>query len=371
MEIPYTARNDSITRPVILNEPALSEGSDFHKISVSIDTNCTNVTSAAIEKLHLWTQILVLWYHSPAYMKVTKEQIRLLPNESFRVIRWKDNVRDVELIDTEGGFHPFRGTGDTWHSHSEMELVLVTSGAGTRFLGDSIAPFKAVDLVLVGSNLPHHWQGDSFSGYALQFNFGNEHPFWKLKETQELRTLWSNAQKGIRFSGMPAVEVAHLIKSMTQHGGIGRFGLFMLILEKLAKAAPKTGKLLSKKSFPPSQDHFIYKGIQKAINLLLDNFQEELDFVRVVKEAGMSKATFERQFKKHTGKTFTQFITEVRLDHASRLLVETDQAVSEIAFSSGFNNLSYFNLRFGELHHESPRAFRKRMKKAKMPGRQA
>ena len=296
-------------------------------------------------------------------MKVTTEQIKLLPNESFRVIRWNDNVRDVDFIDAEGCIHPFRGTGDTWHSHSEMELVLVTRGTGTRFLGDSIAPFKAVDLVLVGSNLPHHWQGDSFSGHGLQFDFGHEHPFWKLKETHALRTLWTNAQRGIQFTGDPAMKVAELIKSIPQHDGIGRFGLFMLILEKLEKAPQKTWKLLSRKSFTPSQDQSSYKGIQKAINLLLNNFQEDLAFGEIVKASGMSKATFERQFKKHTGKTFTQFITEVRIDHASRLLVESNQTISEIAFASGFNNLSHFNHKFAEIHNESPRAFRKRMKK--------
>jgi len=298
-------------------------------------------------------------------MKVTTEQIKLLPNESFRTIRWSDNVRDVEAIDTEGTIHPFKGTGDAWHAHSEMELVLITRGSGTRFLGDSITAFKAIDLVLVGSNLPHHWQGASFSGYAVQFNFGHEHPFWKLKETNELRTLWDNAQRGIQFTGKLATEVADLIQSIPQHGGIGRFGLFMLILEKFQKAPQNTLKLLSRKSFPAAHSSFSYKGIQKAISLLLNNFQEELAFGKIVRESGMSKATFERQFKKHTGKTFTEFITEVRIDHASRLLLETDQSISEIAFSSGFNNLSHFNHKFSELHDKSPRSFRKQMKKRK------
>ena len=76
----------------------------------------------------------------------------------------------------------------------------------------------------------------------------------------------------------------------------------------------------------------------------------------------MSKATFERHFKKHTGKTFTQLVTEVRLNFASRQLIETDLSVSEIALASGYNNISHFNHQFSALHHRSPRAFRSKMR---------
>jgi AraC-like DNA-binding protein len=76
----------------------------------------------------------------------------------------------------------------------------------------------------------------------------------------------------------------------------------------------------------------------------------------------MSKATFERQFKSHTGKTFTRFLVEVRIDSARRQLLETDRPIGEIAFASGFNNLSHFNHQFALVHGESPGAFRRKMK---------
>jgi AraC-like DNA-binding protein/mannose-6-phosphate isomerase-like protein (cupin superfamily) len=301
-------------------------------------------------------------------MKPRAEQIQLLPGESFRLLRWSDNVRDVEAIDTDGKIHPFKGAGQEWHYHSQMELTLVIRGSGTRFAGDNIETFKAMDLVLIGPNLPHYWHGlHNSAGYAIQFSFEAEHPFWQLPETRGLRRLWQDAPHGIHFTGESPRDVAKLIHAMPKHSGVGRFALFMLALETLSRAPAKNRKLLSRKVFMEPSSQATYRGIQKAIYTVFHNFHEELHLSAVLAQAGMSKATFERQFKKHTGKTFTQFVTEVRLDNASRQLIETDLSVSEIAFASGFNNLSHFNHKFSELHGQSPSAFRSRMQ----AGRQA
>ncbi|MDD4872350.1 MAG: AraC family transcriptional regulator [Kiritimatiellae bacterium] len=296
-------------------------------------------------------------------MKLRAEQIQLLPGESFRFLQWSDNVSDVEVVAIDGTIHPFKGAGHEWHHHSQMELTLVTKGSGTRFVGDDITTFKAADLVMIGPNLPHYWHGlHQSSGYAIQFNFEPEHPFWQIPETLALRRLWQDAERGIHFTGDSAREVSKLIQSMPKQGGVGRFALFMLILQELSNVPPKNRELLSHKTFMPPSSQSTYKGIQKAIFLVFHHFNEGLHFTDVLKQADMSKATFERQFKKHTGKTFTQFVTEVRLDFASRQLIETDLSISEIAFASGFNNLSHFNHKFGELLKQTPRDFRKKMK---------
>jgi len=296
-------------------------------------------------------------------MKLKAEQIQFLPGESFRLLQWNDNVREVEAVATDGTIHPFKGAGHEWHHHSQMEITLVTKGSGTRFVGDDITTFKALDLVLIGPNLPHYWHGlHHSSGYAIQFSFEPEHPFWQFPETQSLHVLWKDAERGIHYTGDTAREVSRFIQSMPKQGGVGRFASFMLTLEKLSQVPSENRKILSRKTFIPPISQLTYKGIQKAIFLVFHHFHEELYFNDVLKQAGMSKATFERQFKKHTGKTFTQFVTEVRLDFASRQLIETDLSIGEIAFASGFNNLSHFNHKFSELHKQSPRIFRNRMK---------
>lgn len=298
-------------------------------------------------------------------MKPKVEKIQLLTGESFRLLQWVRNIHDVEIVAADGTRHPLVGSGHEWHHHSHMELTLVTQGSGTLFIGDAITHFNAPDLVLIGPNLPHYWHmRHNSSGYAVQFDFEPEHPFWQLPETGGVRKLWSDARRGIHITGAVVPEITDMLHTILSSGGLKRLILFMQILDTLFKTAPESRQVLSGATFAPPIRQSTYVSLQKAIYMVFHNFQEDLSFADVLRETRMSKATFERHFKKHTGKTFTQFMTEVRLNFASRQLIETDLSVGEIALASGFNNISHFNHQFNALHALSPRAFRKQMKAA-------
>ena len=295
-------------------------------------------------------------------MRLIAEKIQFSPDESFRLLRWHKHVHDAEAVTSDGMGHPFRGMGDLWHYHTQTELTLVTKGSGLRFIGDTITPFKAPDLVLIGSGLPHYWhESHPSSGYAIQLDFAPEHPFWQFPEARELSTLWKDADRGIHLTGKALPELTNLICSSAACGGMGRLARLMRILELLAALPSKNRLPISSQSFAAPTRQSTYCGIQTAIHLIFHNFQNETSLADLLRQTGMSKATFTRQFVKHTGKTFTQFVTEVRLNFASRQLIETDLPVSEIAFSSGFNNLSHFNHLFKALYRLSPRAFRCKM----------
>mgnify|MGYP003586409765 CR=1 FL=1 len=295
-------------------------------------------------------------------MRLKDEKIQLLPDESFRLLRWQDNVHDAEAVAADGTGRPFSGSGHEWHHHSPMELTLVAQGSGTRFVGDSITPFSAPDLVLIGPGLPHYWHmRPRSSGYALQFDFDASHPFWSFPEAEALRALWKDARRGLQFTGCAVSAVAGLIRAALTCGGLARLSCFLRILDALAKASPRNRKAISSTTFAPPARQATTVSLQKAINRVFRSFHEPLAFSDVLREAHMSKATFERHFKKHTGKTFTGFLSEVRLNFASRQLVETDLSISEIALSSGFNNLSHFNHQFKALHRLPPRSFRRKM----------
>ena len=295
-------------------------------------------------------------------MKMKAERIDLLPNESFRLLSWENNLRNVVIVAQDGSQRPINGSGHEWHHHSLLELTLVTKGSGTRFIGDSITHFTAPDAVLIGSDLPHYWHMRKHSsGFALQFDFTDDHPFWKFPETRELRALWKDAQRGIHVTGSSLTALTKLIRSALLRGGLARLASLMLILDTLAKTPSKHRKTISSMVFAPPARQDTYVSHQKAINLVFRTFQEPLHFPDVLREAHMSKATFERHFRKHTGKTFTQFVMEVRLNYACRQLIETALPVSEIAFSSGYSNLSHFNHQFKALYGLTPRVFRNRM----------
>jgi len=297
-------------------------------------------------------------------MAIRFEEIQLLPGESFRLLRWHDNIRDVEVLGPDGRVHPYEGAGEQWHYHVETELTLVTAGSGTRFVGDSIATFEAPDLVLIGSDVPHYWHGmhDS-SGYVVQFSFDPAHPFRRLAEAAGLERLWGDAARGVRFSGDSAARAGAHVDAMVASRGPERLGRFVLAMDALARAPRGERAMLSRKRFVPSRRQATYHGIRDAIRLVLDGFGEQLRLDDVLSRVGMSQATFNRQFKKHTGKTFTRFLNEVRIDAACRQLVETDRSVSEIAYACGYNNISHFNHQFRALRRRTPREFRRRMKK--------
>lgn len=296
-------------------------------------------------------------------MKLRAEEIQLLPDESFRLLRWQNNIHDVETVAADGTCRPFTGAGHQWHHHNQLELTLVCEGSGTRFIGDSIAHFTAPDLVLIGPNLPHYWHMRARStGYALQFDFGPEHPFWLFPETRALLGLWKTAQRGLHITGPSAETLAGLIRKTATCGGMPRFSCLMQILGTLSETGPKHLRVISDTICVPPARQATYQSLQTVINRVFTGFAEPIVFSDILAAAHMSKATFERHFKRHTGKTFTQFVAEVRLNFAGRQLIETDLPVSAIALDSGYNNLSHFNHQFKALYRHSPRAFRHRMR---------
>ena len=126
--------------------------------------------------------------------------------------------------------------------------------------------------------------------------------------TTLFQKLWVDAERGVHFEGETAVQVATMIRDIRHSTGIVRLTLFISALARLLRAPVEDYHLLSKKTFIPSRRNSVYQGTRKAISFILNHFQEGLSVEQVLEHTGMSRATFSRQFKKHTGKTFTRFV---------------------------------------------------------------
>ena len=305
-------------------------------------------------------------------MRATREQIQLPGGHSFRVLRWRLGVEEVEVLLAPGRIVPMKGEGAHWHYHAAMELTLFTAGEGTRFVGDHISPFVAGDLVLLGEKLPHHWHAHGVSaGLSVQWEFPHGHPFWAFPETLSLAPLFKSAGRGVRFTGRVAETVRAGMNELARASGAERLGWLLRLFAAMASAPEKERALLSTRTFalPAGAGH--QQAMAEAVRYLLANFRDEMRLEEVLRLTAMSKPTFSRLFKKHAGKTFSEFVAQLRLQAACRELSETGRPVLEIALSSGFSQVSFFNRIFRRTLRCSPSQYRERRRRAGKRGGKA
>jgi AraC-like DNA-binding protein len=289
------------------------------------------------------------------------EQVGLAPGKSFRLLEWTDNLTDVVQCYAGGRRSAIAGAGERWHFHPEYELALITKGQGKRFVGDHVSNFAAPDLVLIGPNLPHYWSGlTESSGYILQFVLDAHHPLGQLEEMQSLMPILQESKHGVRLSGDVVNRIARALPEMAERSKLGRLSMFVEVLAELAEVEPSNYERLSRAtlSFDAQNQHMA--AISQAVGYVFSNFEKGMCLEDLLQVTNMSKPTFSRHFKRHTGRSLTTFLNQVRIVNAKRLLLETNLPITKIAHDSGFHSLSHFNVQFKRSLDESPRAFRKR-----------
>ena len=294
-------------------------------------------------------------------MPTQLENILLAPGETFRVLRWVGSVNRVAVI-LGGMASPIQGHGDHWHYHRAMELTLIERGAGTRFVADHIELFEPGDLVLIGSNVPHYWHSRGGSaGLSVQWDFPLDHGIWSFGETAApLRALANSALRGLHLRGDTAKKTAAAMAALPNLAGLPRLAAFLHLLAILTAAPKRDVRPLG--AFPFSMDGTDeqQKAVRRAVSYILAHFREPIRLGALLRLSGMSRATFARQFQRHAGKPFSTFLNQVRLQAVCRALLETSESISAIAFTHGFNQLSFFNRLFRREFGESPSDYRMR-----------
>ncbi len=253
-----------------------------------------------------------------------------------------------------------------WHYHPELELVLIIKSSGTRFIGDSIEKFGEGEVVLIGKNLPHMWLNDNIyfdksqysSAEAIAIHFkkeflGNE--FLSLPELRPINELLQRAEQGIKFFGLEKGAIKK-IKSLPDIDPFNRMIRFIDILNDLAlhdhyHLLASAGYL---NMFLKSEN----KRLHKIYEYVYRNFKESIGAHDVANIIGMNASSFSRFFKKIHRKTFTRYLNEIRIGYACKQLLEEKQKnIADIAYESGFNNISNFNRQFKLIMGQSPSAY--------------
>lgn len=296
------------------------------------------------------------------------ETITPLGGLSFRLLRWRDNLREVEQYTAGGKAVPIEGKGAQWHLHREMELTLIERGSGLRLVGDHMERFAGPELELLGPHLPHCVQGLKKSrGLSMQFHWPLDHPLRELPEFTHLAPLWERARCGLVFGPAACQRFGPRIRAIPSLTPTGRLGMLLVILSELATLPASAGKALSSMPFSVQEGERYQDGVERVIRHVFEKYAEPMTLAEALRLAGMSKAGFARQFPRYTGYTLTGFVNRVRLDHARRLLLGGQDPIGVIAYATGFRHLSYFTRLYQHVYGTSPSSDRMRHAKPSFP----
>ena len=249
-----------------------------------------------------------------------------------------------------------------WHYHPEIELVYVNGGSGKRQVGSHISYYTEGDLILIGSNLPHCGFTNEQTGnknetvIQMRPDFLGD-GFFDIAEMKNINNLFSQAKAGIAFEGETKKRIGSKIEIMDKQSPFERLLTMLDILNELELS--EEFKVLNAVGFSLEMQMQDNDRINMVFNYVKDNFQEQITLDEVAVLVSMTVPSFCRYFKKITHKTFTKFVNEYRLVHASKLLAEKPVSITEICFESGFNNFSYFNKSFKEFTGKSASLYRK------------
>lgn len=254
------------------------------------------------------------------------------------------------------------------HYHNEYELIYVVKSGGIKIIGDFVGSFTSGDLVLIGPGLPHvyisdksyyNYPGRNVRAIAIQFNkkiFGNE--FLELPEMIPVKNMLNEARKGIEIKGINHKNIIKILNGFANLDGMERLTNLLDILRLIS--ANSQNKVLAGESFRLSPENKEIEKFNKMLHYISTNFRNKLSIETASRNIGMSINSFCRYFKKQTGKTFTQYVNNIRIGFACQLLLEKNLSVAAICYECGYENLSYFNRQFKKLKGISPLQFRKK-----------
>ena len=251
------------------------------------------------------------------------------------------------------------------HQHPEIQLTLIKESNGTLVAGDYVGPFHPGDVFVIGGNQPHVFRNDekffkkrskaiAVTIFFDEATFGDN--FWLVEEMKSLQAFLKNSSGGFRITGRKKKLLAEKLLSIVNARGIDRLVIFLQILKLLAgrkEMYPLTKPIIQRniKSYDGSR-------LNKVIEFTFKEFQRTITLKEVAGLANLTPEAFCKYFKTRTRKTYINFLNEIRVNHACRLLTE-DKSISGICYDCGFMNLSNFNRVFKKIKHVSPGEWRK------------
>lgn len=258
-----------------------------------------------------------------------------------------------------------------WHFHKEYELVLINKSQGTRFIGDKVSHFGEGNLSLIGSNIPHLYRNNQeyyaknskLKANSIFIHFTKDFlgkKFFDIPEMELVLKLLEKSSQVLEIHGRSKKIVKNKLIEMNDQKPPERLVSLLEILLLLAHSNDL--KTILSPGFPVNSSGDTER-INKVFEFILKNYTHEIYVQEIASKLHMSVASFSRYFKHHARKTFSDYVTEIRIGHACRLLMENNHSISEISYHSGFDNRSNFYRHFKRIIGMIPKEYKSRFLK--------
>lgn len=253
-----------------------------------------------------------------------------------------------------------------WHYHREVELIWFKKGSGTQFIGDHISRFRDGDMMLVGANLPHYWrfddqylEGGGSKADIIVLHFCED--FWgdkfmQLPENKVIKVVLEKARRGLMIIDKSKTEIAALMQGLLKSDGAVK----LLLLLKTLSAIANSRQLRSLSSIGFRYDYKEVENdrISAIYEYSLMNFRSRIQLDEIASVAHICPNSFCRYFKSRTKKTYSQFLIEIKVGNACKLLIENKMSIKQLCLESGFNSFSSFHKYFKKITGKSPAIYK-------------
>ena len=255
-----------------------------------------------------------------------------------------------------------------WHFHPHYQLFTVIKGTGTRFIGDDIRHFEEGDTVFLGPNMPHLWRSDrnyfekesqlQTEGIVVYFKedfLGND--FFEKPEMFDIKSFLKNSERGLDLTGTLGTEMVNDLKELLGLTGFEGISKLLNILHKLS--ITNDYQYISSSNYTNTHKISETERMRIVHEYVLKHFKENINLSTVASLSNMTEAAFCRYFKSRTNKTFSDFVKEIRIGNACKILQDENKSISQTCYESGYNTVSNFNNQFKSLKGVSPLQYQK------------
>jgi len=286
-------------------------------------------------------------------MTAKYEQRNLKEDESFSIGIFQDNLEK-----------------STWHYHNNYEISFITEGSGKRIVADSIEDFQPGDLVFLGGNIPHVWIAEKEQGAIsertlemvfLQFSANLLVPqMLALPEFRNVKRAVESAERGIQIVGETLNEVSAIMLQLPYLNSFERMNNFLRMMDIIGKSESNIS--LASEEFMRKRFTTGNRRIKLLHDYLMRHYREEVNLEKLASMVNMAEGSLCRFFKMNVGSSIFEYLNKIKVEFACQLLMDPDIGIFDVCLDSGFNNLSHFNKQFRKHTGVTPTEYRKRFR---------